>query len=185
MPLASLAPLRLRVSERIAVLEMWCWVPTMVLTPAPRRSPDEATDPTRWVSELAWAPFSAPGKRAWPGRPQGRRRRPPPSARAALAAALAGMRTVLGNHRRRIWASVVIPFGQLWEWPRSGINRAATIYLPRRPDARICGPYSAVQRPSPVFSAGGRHSYVAKRGRVTRALCACPGPASVLTCGNG
>src|SRR6266508_4752021 len=68
--------------------------------------------------------------------------RPPQAARRAGAGPRpcggpAGRRTVLGNPHRRMWASVVIPFGQLWEWPRSGINRAATIYLPIRPGVRI------------------------------------------------
>jgi len=102
------------------------------------------------------------GDRASPGGPV-----PPQAARGAgraRAAALGSKRTTLGNRNRRMWVSGRILLVELWEWRRSRINRAAHDLPAKwggRPSFHLD---SFVQRQSPPHLAGGRHTYVAKRG---------------------
>ena len=56
-------------------------------------------------------------------------------------------------------------FLEMWEWPRSRINRAAHDLPPGWGGRPLFLRHSVVQRQSPPQPGGGRHSYVAKRGR--------------------
>ena len=57
---------------------------------------------------------------------------------------------------------------EIWEWRRSRINCAAHDLPPGRAGRPHFPLHSSVQRPSPARPGGGRHTYVAKRGPVTR-----------------
>jgi hypothetical protein len=78
---------------------------------------------------------------------------------------------MIGRLAASLPTSDIMRYGEMREWRRSRINRAAHDLPPGWVGRPHSNRHSLIPRLSPAQPGGGRHTYVAKRSGVTRRFC--------------